>query len=808
MSLRGYQKKSVRAAVKQNTIVLLPTGAGKTKVGAEVIREIGWPSIFIVPKTFLVAQQASAIREHLKSAEGGDSTKPSVLVAELTGGKALTAFDILVCTPAALLNVESSIQWPRIRCIVFDECHHARKDDPYAKIAELVEKKICPRVVGLTALMAYNSDEQKIREECSELCRLLRIESIVKFDSEELFMDGFTGHKGRTDEVHCYDDSLVPRRPTDQPWRSLRDDVLSGDLAKSTREERAIVRTTFFIEACLEDALAAEKGLLQAACPGFVDTLNRPVATFEGLREMVPLAEWGKYAKACYEELELHPEQYLQAGLSAKTAMDLARALPYWYEAFRIAAVSDPDGSDIAAMFLRMVQVKGEMDVSSLLKKIQESPRSLEILDQGTIDYLPRMLDDRADVESNESYRLHHLREKLRECIDKSQQTSSEFQGIIFVEHRVAAHVLDWWINRHLSASLGLSSTALFAVKTPATFNIRLSKQDMKDRLESFREGKARLLVTTTVAEEGMDVPEANHVIRFDRVKNAVSQVQGKGRAREEGSKHIHLANDETQVNVQALAVSYNEIFAALFRPEKLRGYDSSLADRINQHLSNTPQRSTHQLAGVAATGKNPISLVNEWLAKRKEYSLSESCSNGGSAFIVTAQLMKDDVLVCRATGAPCRSKQDSKLSAYEKLWNFIEPGRESPQVPQVASSLEPSPEPTLDRGAAYPISGIAPPSASQSIAAAVPVVPTQSTGTGKNAVTMVKEWMDKHPGYKLDESYDNQLAPPFVCTLKLTRIADNAVVAEASGSPKTRKQEAKAASAEVLFTHPFFSVR
>ena len=41
------------------------------------------------------------------------------------------------------------------------------------------------------------------------------------------------------------------------------------------------------------------------------------------------------------------------------------------------------------------------------------------------------------------------------------------------------------------------------------------------------------------MAEEGLDVAEANCVIRFDEVLNAVSFVQARGRGRQEGASHL-----------------------------------------------------------------------------------------------------------------------------------------------------------------------------------------------------------------------------------------------------------------------------
>jgi replicative superfamily II helicase len=55
---KGFSK----IILHSNTIVLLPTGSGKTWVAADAIVQLGKPAVFFVATIVLVDQQATALR--------------------------------------------------------------------------------------------------------------------------------------------------------------------------------------------------------------------------------------------------------------------------------------------------------------------------------------------------------------------------------------------------------------------------------------------------------------------------------------------------------------------------------------------------------------------------------------------------------------------------------------------------------------------------------------------------------------------------------------------------------------------------
>ena len=56
-----------------------------------------------------------------------------------------------------------------------------------------------------------------------------------------------------------------------------------------------------------------------------------------------------------------------------------------------------------------------------------------------------------------------------------------------------------------------------------------MTQHEQSGVIEKFRAGDVKLLVCTTVGQEGMDIPDCNLVIRYNHVGNEVTTVQTRG---------------------------------------------------------------------------------------------------------------------------------------------------------------------------------------------------------------------------------------------------------------------------------------
>lgn len=115
-TLREYQSRIASKCEHENTLVVLPTGTGKTMIAAEVIKRLRRPALFLVPTRILVDQQAKVLRPwtglNVVRCKGGDDL-PHM------------PFHVLVATPDVFRAAQEKrlplFQWSEFRVVIFDE---------------------------------------------------------------------------------------------------------------------------------------------------------------------------------------------------------------------------------------------------------------------------------------------------------------------------------------------------------------------------------------------------------------------------------------------------------------------------------------------------------------------------------------------------------------------------------------------------------------------------------------------------------------------------------------------------------------
>jgi Fanconi anemia group M protein len=152
---RRYQADIARAATDRNTLVVLPTGLGKTSIALRVmaeflLREPTRSILFLAPTRPLVVQHARSVAQTLFAPE------PLTLTGAIPPDRRaafLNPPQVVVATPQVVANdlAEGNFPLDSFSLIVFDEAHRAVGDYPYAAIGRANRTGPRARVLAMTA---------------------------------------------------------------------------------------------------------------------------------------------------------------------------------------------------------------------------------------------------------------------------------------------------------------------------------------------------------------------------------------------------------------------------------------------------------------------------------------------------------------------------------------------------------------------------------------------------------------------------------------------------------------------------------
>ncbi|KAJ6091607.1 hypothetical protein N7467_003576 [Penicillium canescens] len=500
---REYQLEMLDASRKENIIIAMDTGSGKTHIAVlRMLIELETCSPdkmiwFLVPTVALALQQHDVISRQI----------PSVKTKVLTGldnvelwteqsiwDEVLQDVRVAVATHAILSDAltHGFVKMSQIALLVFDEAHHCMRRHPANKIMQNHYHPILknsgpaavPQILGLTASPIVRSDPKElemIEANLNAVCKT------PKVHRSEFLENTHHPQLERIDYYPCIEDNYGHGSRFIRP-------LLECYLSYNIQEDP-------YIEALREEGKTLE---LQKVLESGKTYCNEQLRKFvEGSRHI-------------YEELG-------------------GAAVDYY-----IGASIDHFRNSIN-------------DASALLDCSQlEKVHLLELLDG-----MP--LRDMSIHEANQS---SHKLEKVIEFLVKVDQP--EFSGLIFVKRRATVSVLarmlsilpatqnrfqcaayvGWSTNRHRKESLG-----------------DLLHRDMqRDTLDEFKAGRKNLVITTDVLEEGIDMSSCSLVICFDKPGNVKSFVQRRGRARHQKSTYaMMISMDDMALDLPNAVLTANE---------------------------------------------------------------------------------------------------------------------------------------------------------------------------------------------------------------------------------------------------------
>lgn len=174
---RLYQETILASVVKDNTLVVLPTGIGKTIIAvlaaAHFLGKEGGKFLIMAPTKPLVEQHRNSFSRSLEV----DPAQLKVFTGKSNPEKRSKEYSEAMgvfATPQVIQNdvISGKIDLSKFSLLIVDECHRAVKDYPYPFIAEMFVKKSDGKVLGLTASPGGT------REKINEICKNLFIKNV------------------------------------------------------------------------------------------------------------------------------------------------------------------------------------------------------------------------------------------------------------------------------------------------------------------------------------------------------------------------------------------------------------------------------------------------------------------------------------------------------------------------------------------------------------------------------------------------------------------------------------------------------
>jgi dsRNA-specific ribonuclease len=551
-------------------------GTGKTLIAKLLIDHmfstIDDLIIFLAPTVVLCKQQHQFLQTHGNYSLGIFHGELGIDLWDISKWKQeYSKAQIFVMTPQTFLdNLHFAVlSMNQVGLIVFDECHHAKKDHPYNKImTEFYRHSLKkPKILGLTA--------SPVSTGVSKSNSSFKQSQLLQQLSENLNSKIITPSKIS----------------------------MSHSLASQPQE---ILEYYPPSSSCYITAL--EKVLEHRDCPPLTENDKR-LFSQNSLRAVInSLGSWAAahLVHGLLIELQRIPLSYrLIYPLLGEHLSYLQHLHHHWSS---LALQSSPLGShDISNQAIRLIEI--------LTNHFQSSPhdQQLCVIIFVQTRYTARCLTRLLNSLSSSSLFLKRDSSTSSERCPHCQSQSATL-GRAQEEFTLRQIRADYLVSKNSGSGGGGPGGS------EPTKNNSMT-------LDQFRKGKLQILVATSIAEEGLDVQSCQLVVRYQEIQTVSSYVQSRGRARHISSKYIVLEGREQQQLQGSSTVNFNSVREC----EKLMRVElsKSLSGPRPSTLSSTPLRSddTYRVSstGALVSLSSAITLIYQYCdtLTREKYATS-----------------------------------------------------------------------------------------------------------------------------------------------------------------------------------------
>ncbi|CAN9497800.1 unnamed protein product [Ophioblennius macclurei] len=498
IALRDYQMDVARPALEgKNIIICLPTGSGKTRVAVYITKKHldsrraegkSGKVVVLVNKIPLVEQHYSAeflpfMKKAYKVERVSGDSQLKISFTEMVNKN-----DIIICTAQILENFleraeegeDDGVKLSDLTLIVIDECHHTQKGEVYNHI-----------------MMRYLKQKHKNKKLKKEQKEPLPLPQILGLTASP----GVGGAK-KMEKAMDHILSICANLDASQ--------IMTRSLGEYKKEQR---KKTVLVEDRKEDP--------------FGDVLKKIMTEIHSHANLSPNCELGTQN---YEQWVVQNERKAAKDGDMKVRV-CADHLQQYSEGLNLSnTIRMCDALSFLSKFYEEEMKKKTSPDEDHKIQITETERFLFHIFQDNKENLETLA-------KNPAYENDSL-SKLRTIVLQEFSSRDQARGIIFTKTRRSAIALNQWVQENGKfADIGVKPSYVIGGGDQSVVK-PMTASEQREVLKKFASGDVNLLIATTVAEEGLDIPACNFVVRYGLVTNEIAMLQAQGRGRADDSTY------------------------------------------------------------------------------------------------------------------------------------------------------------------------------------------------------------------------------------------------------------------------------
>jgi Fanconi anemia group M protein len=560
LEYRQYQLSIANKCIGKNSLVVLPTGLGKTIIAVLIAAktlEISPPNskiIIMAPTRPLINQHFDTFLDLL--------TIPQALFCILTGKispdirpQQFHNHKIIFFTPQTLRNdiVAKKYGLGNVCLMIFDEAHHASGDYPYTLLAEeYIEQNPDGMILALTASPGAS------KEKINELCKMLYIPS---------------------DNIHIRIRKDFDVKDYIKPMDIFK---IGVNLTSLMEDVRKVLHT--ILEECLQ--YLSRLGFIPIKSSKLYQKIIRK-DLLELNRKLVAIISGDGDKTGAYKGLSVNAQGLIL---------------------FHMLELVEQQGLDILLIYLDKLKKEARKSNSSKANRILASDSRirrmhLELLKRNDLD--PTSL-------------IHPKFLILKKILLDELAKNPDSRILVFVKLRASVKN----IVKRLKKINKIKAVRFVGQAKKSKDDKGLTQTQQLEILKKFKQGEYNVLVSTNVAEEGLDIAECDLVIFYDVVASEIRLIQRKGRtARHREGKVIILycrnTNDETYLlialnRLKRMKTNLKKGPAKLINSEKI-----SAQSNLRQYIkSKSKQHSQKGQTVQPKTEKSQLTISSKFPMK------------------------------------------------------------------------------------------------------------------------------------------------------------------------------------------------